>query len=104
MNLSLSQIWFLVLFYTKLVYTRYIFYLHSQRSQDRKWITINTIVKVTLLEESYRNCDKISGCCQLYERHTFHGFSPPPPQPSQPPPLLGAEKICYFRGDPKFKE
>ena len=44
-------------------------------SQDRKKITI---VKVNLLEESHRNRKKISGCCQLYEVHTFYGVSPPP--------------------------
>ena len=55
-NLSLSQKWFLVLFQlsqndgTKYIFLR--FYLHSQRSQDRKWITI---VTVNLLEESHRN-------------------------------------------------
>ena len=37
-------------------------------------------VKVNLLEESHRNCDKISGYCQLYEIYTFHcvSHSPPP--------------------------
>ena len=50
--------------------------MHSWRSQNRKWITN---VKVNLLEESHRNCDKISGCCQLYEIHTFHGVSHTPP-------------------------
>ena len=54
---------------------KYIFLKWSQRSLDRKWITI---VKVNLLEESHRNYDKISGCCQLYEIHTFHGVSLPP--------------------------
>ena len=44
--------------------------MRSQRSQDRKWITI---VKVNLVEECHRNCDKISGCCPLCEIHTFHG-------------------------------
>ena len=32
--------------------------------------------KINLLEETHRNCDKISGCCQLYKIHTFHGASP----------------------------
>ena len=44
-------------------------------SQNLKWIIIN---KVNLLEESHRNCYKISGCCQLYEVHTFHGVNPSP--------------------------
>ena len=63
-----------------------------------------TIAKVNLLEECRRNCSKISGCCPFYEIHTFHGVSHPRP------PILGgtwkkgkAEKICYFKGDPKFK-
>ena len=56
------------------------------------------------MEECRRNCSKISGCCPFYEIHTFHGVSHPRP------PILGgtwkkgkAEKICYFKGDPKFK-
>ena len=51
------------------------------------------IVKVNLLEESHRNCDKISGYCQLHELHTFHGVIPPLPLPKchsvHPPFLLG---------------
>ena len=35
-------------------------------------------VKVNLLEESHTNCDKISGYCQLYAIHTFHGVSRSP--------------------------
>ena len=42
---------------------------------EQRWII--TIAKVNLLEESHRNYDKISGCCQLYEIHTFHGVSSP---------------------------
>ena len=74
----------------------------SWRPQDRKWITI---VKVNLLEESHRNCDKISGCCQLYETHAFHGVNPPPPILGGDLEILGkggAEKICCFRGGPKI--
>ena len=68
--LGSSKWWYKV----KYIFLR--FYLSSWSSQDRKWITI---VKVNLLEESHRNCDKIRGCCQFYEMHTFHGVSPPPP-------------------------
>ena len=51
------------------------------------------------MEESRRNFDKISGCCQLYEIHFMV---------SSVPHLFrlqkgGTGKICYFRGDPKFK-
>ena len=65
-----------------------------------------TIVKVNLLEESHKNCDKISGYCQLYKIQTFHGVRPLPILGGDLKVLDsykkgGAEKICYFRGDPK---
>ena len=59
------------------------FYLHSQKSQDRKWITI---VKVNLLDKSHRNWYKISECYQLYEIYTIHGVSPSSPTQYQEGP------------------
>ena len=50
------------------------FRLHILRSYC---FVADVIFKLHLLEESHRNCDKISGCCQLYQIHTSHGVSFP---------------------------
>ena len=101
--LGSSKWWYKV----KYIFLR--FYLHSWRSQGRKRITI---VKVNLLEESHRNCDKISGCCQLYEIHTFCQLLPSPHFRGRGRGDLemlgwfkkgGAWTICYFKGYPKLK-
>ena len=60
----------------------------------------------TWQKESHKNCGKISGCCQLYEIHTFHSVSPPI--------LVDLEILGWFKkrelrefitlgGDSKFK-